>query len=193
MPKPLAIDLSAAQRQELEHVRDHHGRAYMRERAAAILKIANGLSGRQVALYGLLKPRAEDTVYGWFQRYQAEGVGSLLIRPGRGRKPAFSPSGSRRGHSTREDPAGAQARSSATGTQAGALDAAGAATELSLATSGHARRHIAVAQALGHQLQARARADTQSRPGLWRQSRPSGQVSAESLVRSRTVLFGLSR
>jgi len=35
----------------------------MRERATAILKIAEGISARQVALDGLLKPRKPDTIY----------------------------------------------------------------------------------------------------------------------------------
>jgi transposase len=50
------------------------------------------MPARQVALSGLLKPRDPDTVYSWIRRYQAEGLDGLLIKPGRGRKPAFSPS-----------------------------------------------------------------------------------------------------
>ena len=92
MPGPLKVDLTPAQRRELEYARDHHKKPHVRERASAILKIANGMSGRQVALYGLLKPRDPDSVYSWVHRYEAEGVAGLLIKPGRGRKPAFSPS-----------------------------------------------------------------------------------------------------
>jgi transposase len=91
MAKPLTLTLTPEQRQELEYGRDHHGKAYVRERCAAILKITDGMSGRQVARHGLLKERDPDTVYSWFHRYQAEGLAGLLIRPGRGRKPAFSP------------------------------------------------------------------------------------------------------
>ena len=54
MPKPLTIELTPEQQQELEYARDHHEKPYVRERAAAILKIAAGMSGRQVALHGLL-------------------------------------------------------------------------------------------------------------------------------------------
>lgn len=79
-------------RGELEKVRDHHPLPYMRERAAALLKIADGQSGRSVAAHGLYKKRWSGTVYDWVKRYQAQGVQRLLIRPGRGRKPAFSPS-----------------------------------------------------------------------------------------------------
>jgi len=92
MAERLQISLTAEQACELEHARDHHVRPYVRERCAAILKIADGMSGRQVAMKGLLKRRALDTVYEWFHRYEAEGLKGLLVRPGRGRKPAFSPS-----------------------------------------------------------------------------------------------------
>jgi len=91
MPKPLTIKLTAKQRRELEDTRDHHQKPYMRERAAAILKIADGASGLQVGRSGLLKQRDPDSVYSWFHRYEDEGLGGLVIRKGRGRKPAFSP------------------------------------------------------------------------------------------------------
>ena len=91
MSKRLHLELSDEQRKELRWVRDHDALAYMRERAAALLKIAEGESARQVALRGLLRRRAEDTVYGWVHRYQQEGLAGLKIRAGRGRKPAFSP------------------------------------------------------------------------------------------------------
>lgn len=92
MPKPLKIELTAKQRQELEKARDHHQKPYVRERAAAILKVADGISGLQVARHGLLKERRPDTVYGWIHGYKAEGFAALIIKKGRGRKPAFSPS-----------------------------------------------------------------------------------------------------
>ena len=92
MAKPLTIDLTGEQQRELEYARDHHKLAYVRERASAVLKIADGMSGRQVALRGLLKRRKTDTVYDWFHRYEAEGLAGLKIKSGRGRKPAFSPS-----------------------------------------------------------------------------------------------------
>ena len=63
----------------------------MRERATAILKIAEGISARQVALDGLLKPRKPDTIYEWVERYQIDGIAGLAIKPGRGRKPAYLP------------------------------------------------------------------------------------------------------
>lgn len=92
MPKPLVISLTAEQRAELEAVRSRHRLPYMRERAAAILKIADGHSGRETAHRLLLKPHSSKTLYEWVRRYRAEGMNGLKIRPGRGRKPAFSPS-----------------------------------------------------------------------------------------------------
>jgi hypothetical protein len=40
-----------------------------------------------------LKRRKPFTVERWVHRFQAEGSTGLHIRPGRGRKPAFSPCG----------------------------------------------------------------------------------------------------
>ncbi len=92
MAPPLRIVLTPAQQGELEEARDHAARPYVRERAAAILKVATGVSGRQVALHGLLKSRQEDTVYAWLHAYQRGGLAGLLIKAGRGRKPSFFPS-----------------------------------------------------------------------------------------------------
>jgi transposase len=91
MPKLLTVCLTPEQQEQLERIRDNDKRPYMRERASAILKIAEGVSGRQVALDGLLKQRKPDTIYDWLERYQSEGIAGLSIKPGRGRKPAFSP------------------------------------------------------------------------------------------------------
>jgi transposase len=96
MADPLTISLTPEQRSELEAMRDHHPLPYMRERATAILKIAEGQSGRQVAQTGLLKRRHKTTVYEWVERYEAEGIDGLTLRPGRGRKPSFSPYAPRR-------------------------------------------------------------------------------------------------
>ncbi len=96
MAEPLAMMLTDEQRRELEQVRDHHALPHVREKAAAILKIGAGQSGREVALHGLLRHRRPDTVYEWVRRYRAEGIVGLLVKGGRGRKPAFSPSAPRR-------------------------------------------------------------------------------------------------
>lgn len=96
MYKPLVVQLSSEQRRQLERIRDTAPKPYVRERAAAILKIADGRSARDVALHGLLKPRYRETPAGWVHRWQQEGEQGLYVRPGAGRKPAFSPSASKR-------------------------------------------------------------------------------------------------
>ena len=95
MAKQIVIELTPEQRQELEKMRHYDPVPYKRTRATAILKIADGQSGRDVALHGLLAPHDPDTIYEWARRYQAEGIAGLTMRPGRGRKPAFSPSAGR--------------------------------------------------------------------------------------------------
>ena len=96
MSQAREIQLSPEQEQELHQVLKSHEKAYMRERAAAILKVASGSSMRQVAATGLLQVRTEEAVSDWIDRYQAEGLQGLRIRKGRGRKPAFSPCGFKR-------------------------------------------------------------------------------------------------
>jgi hypothetical protein len=86
------LSLSQAQYDELQHALHTHPKAYIRERAAALLKIAAGDSPHHVARHGLLQPRSPDMVYTWLDRYEADGLQGLYLRPGRGRKPAFSPS-----------------------------------------------------------------------------------------------------
>jgi transposase len=82
--------LSPSQRQELIRLRDTADKPYLRERAAAILKVADGTPAAVVARQGLLRQRKPDTIYDWLNRFHDEGVAGLSIRPGRGRKPAFS-------------------------------------------------------------------------------------------------------
>jgi hypothetical protein len=89
------LELSDEQKTELEEARRRHPKAYVRERAAAILKVAAGESIRQVALRGLLRRREPEIIKEWIDRYLAEGLPGLKVRPGRGRKPVFSPSGQR--------------------------------------------------------------------------------------------------
>ena len=99
------LQLTKVERDELERLRDHNPKAYVRERAAAILKVAAGQAPEQVAGVGLLKRRNRDTLYRWLERYAAEGMDGLLVRSGRGRKPAFFPSGSARGSRRGDDAA----------------------------------------------------------------------------------------
>ena len=79
MPQKRTLTLTAAQRADLEETlrRDH--RAYLREQAAALLKIADGMSPRAVAWQGLLRRRKPDTVRGWLDYYIEHG--RLHVRP----------------------------------------------------------------------------------------------------------------
>jgi hypothetical protein len=89
--RPCELVLTTEQRAELEWARDHHSKPYVRERTAAILEVADGQSNRQVALHGLLRRREPQAVKEWTLHYLAEGLDGLLVKPGRGRKPAFLP------------------------------------------------------------------------------------------------------
>lgn len=91
MPKHRLLLLSEEQQQELRHLRDHDPVPYVRERAAALLKIGQGERPAHVARRGLLRRREPDTLYRWLDRYQQQGAAGLRVRSGRGRKPAFSP------------------------------------------------------------------------------------------------------
>ena len=65
----------------MEEVRDRHPKPYMRERAAALLRIARGESPHQVARRGLLKARHPDTVYAWLDGYEQKGLSGLERTP----------------------------------------------------------------------------------------------------------------
>lgn len=92
MPKPRTLTLEPVARETLEQMRDHHPKPYLRERAAALLKIADGQTAAEVARRGLLRPRDPDTLYRWLDGWQSLGLAGLYVRKGRGRKPAFFPS-----------------------------------------------------------------------------------------------------
>lgn len=89
------VRVTAEQRERLRWMVRHDPKPYRRERAAAILQVADGTAPYAVARSGLLVRRAPDTVYGWLERFEAHGVAGLTMAPGRGRKPAhFPPSAS---------------------------------------------------------------------------------------------------
>ena len=86
--KQRTLILTIDQRQQLEDLRDTSPIPYLRERAGALLKIANGMSANAVSQHGLLKVREPDCVYRWLNRYQQQGLEGLIILP---RRKAFSP------------------------------------------------------------------------------------------------------
>src|SRR5262249_42335598 len=78
VPQRRTLTLTEPQRQELLRYRDHDPHPIVRERCAALLKIADGLAPHAAARGGLPQPRAPDTVYAWLARYQADGLRGVL-------------------------------------------------------------------------------------------------------------------
>jgi hypothetical protein len=72
------LALKTREQRELEYYREHASHPYVRERCSALLKIAEGATPHTVARQGLLKPRDPDTVYGWLQWYETEGVAGVM-------------------------------------------------------------------------------------------------------------------
>ena len=87
MARIRTLQLTEAERQELIHHRDHDDHHYVRERCAAMLKIASGKSPHWVARHGLLKPRDPDTLYNWLEIYQTQGLAGLIARQHGGSRP----------------------------------------------------------------------------------------------------------
>jgi Helix-turn-helix domain len=85
-----ALILQEAERITLEQARDHHPLPYVRERAAALLRIAAGEAAYHVALNGVLKPHHPETLYNWLSAFEQQGLASL--RHQARRKRSFSPS-----------------------------------------------------------------------------------------------------
>ena len=71
------LNLTTTQEEALTQLRDQTQQEYVRERCAALLKIARGNSPHWVALHGLLKPRDPDTIYSWLEIYETEGIAGL--------------------------------------------------------------------------------------------------------------------
>jgi transposase len=78
VPASRSLDLNPADRAALAHAASQDPRPYYRERCAALLKIADGTSVRQVAQHGLLRRRRPETVADWLHRYQATGLDGLV-------------------------------------------------------------------------------------------------------------------
>jgi len=91
--RPYEVVLSPAARAALIRHRDTDPRPYLREMCAAIVKVADGMSIRQVALTGLGRRRKPATVSRWLAVYTAGGIPALGHRP-RGHR-GFPPSAGR--------------------------------------------------------------------------------------------------
>ena len=78
----MALDLSSAQRHELEHAAAHARQTRTWKRYRALLLLGDGLSFRQVAqTLGC----AESSLYGWVAHWRAAGIGRLAEGPHQGR------------------------------------------------------------------------------------------------------------
>ncbi|GHO56289.1 hypothetical protein KSB_53110 [Ktedonobacter robiniae] len=73
------VTFNKPERVALEEAVHHHPLPHVRERCAALLKIAQGHSPHWVAKHGLLRPRDPDSVYQWLQWYQNEGLMGLVV------------------------------------------------------------------------------------------------------------------
>ena len=78
--RTLKIKCHQAHKRLMWH-RDHDPKPYVRERCAAILKIAEGHVPYAVARSGLLKPRDPDTIYAWLDAYEVGGFDGLVQHP----------------------------------------------------------------------------------------------------------------
>lgn len=79
------LELDANQRLTLEEGMKHHPKPSVRERCAALLKIADGMRPHAVAQHGLLTKRDPDTVYAWLEHYEQEGLAGILFHQHGGR------------------------------------------------------------------------------------------------------------
>ena len=86
------LPLTNEQKEELAAVAKRHAKPYMREKASALLLVNRGIPAFVVGRDYLIPRRDADTLYSWMDLYEEGGVKALIIKPGRGRKPAFSPS-----------------------------------------------------------------------------------------------------
>ncbi len=72
------LKLSNRKRKQLIWHRDRDPHPSVRERSAAMLKIADGHAPHWVAQQGLLKARDPDTVYQWLNWYEGGGLAELI-------------------------------------------------------------------------------------------------------------------
>ena len=84
MRKAVRLELSEAQRLELERGYRMGEKHCFRMRCLALLLKAEGLSAAEV---GERTGMEQHTVRKWLKRYEEEGIKGLETRPGRGRKP----------------------------------------------------------------------------------------------------------
>lgn len=91
MPKRYVIELSEEERAKLESWMKNPPKPHFRQRARAILLVADGEPLYKVAEHSRIR-KDRKTVQRWVQRYLREGIEGLKTKKGQGRKGAFSPS-----------------------------------------------------------------------------------------------------
>jgi hypothetical protein len=74
------LRLAEAERETLDEAVRHHPHPDARERAAALLAIADGQSPHWVACHALLRRRDPDSLYQWLDFYATAGLAGLLHR-----------------------------------------------------------------------------------------------------------------
>ena len=88
MGKIRRVELSSAERQELEQGYCSGKSHAFRQRCHLVLFKSEGRTSEQV---GQLLKMNPVTVNNWLTRYQTEGIAGLATKPGRGRKAVFEP------------------------------------------------------------------------------------------------------
>lgn len=82
----LSLILTADERVVLETLERRGEPAHLREKAHALLLVADGHCATTVARSMLWRPRRAATVRGWVHAYKANGTEGLKVKEGRGRK-----------------------------------------------------------------------------------------------------------
>jgi len=90
MPKRYEIVLSEHEKQKLEGWLKNPPSPYLRERARAILKVAQGETIQETAQKLRIRVH-RNAVSEWVQRFLSDRLEGLKIKAGRGRKAVFSP------------------------------------------------------------------------------------------------------
>jgi len=90
MPKRYHIELSEPEKQKLESWLKNPPSPYLRERARAILKVAQGETLQETAQKLRIRVH-RNAVSEWVKRFLSDRLEGLKIKAGRGRKAVFSP------------------------------------------------------------------------------------------------------
>ena len=93
MPPAKIVQMDAEQERQLRAWTKNPPKAYLRRKAWAILLSSAGKPAYEVAKDRRVRAH-RTSVCNWIDDFTREGLSGLKQKPGQGRKPAFSPSGS---------------------------------------------------------------------------------------------------